>query len=93
MRGLISKDDPAVFLSSAMPGGDLTDRGHLLHHPKHAQAIYDRCREIGVGVVAQIPGLNIKPGKEDPADLTEFLFKHLKVATAVAKPAQAQSGR
>ncbi|HEY6169807.1 MAG TPA: alpha/beta hydrolase [Verrucomicrobiae bacterium] len=84
MRGLISKDDPPVFLSSSMPGGEITDRGHLLHHPKHAQAIYDRCREIGVGVVAQIPGLGIKPGNGDPADLKEFLFKHLKVGSAAA---------
>ncbi|MSU49851.1 MAG: alpha/beta hydrolase [Opitutus sp.] len=92
MRGLISRDDPPVFLNSGMPGGEITSRGHLLHHPKHAQAIYDRCREIGVGVVAQIPGLDIKPGKDDPQNLREFLFQHLKVTPPATKPAGAKSG-
>ena len=88
MRGLISRDDPPVFLNSGMPGGEITSRGHLLHHPKHAKAIYDRCRETGVGVVAQIPGLEIKPGKDDPQNLREFLFQQLKVAPATAPSAK-----
>ncbi|MBI5772502.1 MAG: alpha/beta hydrolase [Verrucomicrobia bacterium] len=79
MHGLISKDDPPVFLNTSQPGGELTDRGHLLHHPKHAKAVLDRCRELGVGVVAQIPGLGIKPDAGGPQDLHEFLFKHLRV--------------
>ena len=86
MRGLISKDDPPVFLNSGMPGGDITSRGHLLHHPKHALAIRDRCRELGVGVVAEIPALNIKPGPDDPQNLREFLFKHLGVTVPAEKP-------
>ena len=95
MRGLISKDDPPVFLNSGMPGGDITSRGHLLHHPKHALAIRDRCRELGVGVVAQIPALNIQPQPGDPQNLREFLFKHLGVTVPVekstgAKPAPLQ---
>ena len=91
MRGLISRDDPPVFLNSGMPGGDITSRGHLLHHPLHAKAIYDRCRELGVGVVAQIPGVNIEPGKDDPQSIREFIFKYLKVATTAPKPAKAKS--
>jgi len=90
MRGLISKDDPPVFLNTGQPGGEITDRGHLLHHPKHALAIRDRCREVGVPVVANLPGLDIRPGKDDPANLTEFLFKYLKVAAATKKPATEQ---
>lgn len=84
MQGLISKDDPPVFLASSMPGGEVTSRGHLLHHPKHAQAIYDRCREIGVGCVAEVPGAGLKPGKDDPQNLKAFLFKHLKVGGVAA---------
>jgi acetyl esterase/lipase len=80
MHGLISRDDPPVFLSTTVRGGELEDRGHLLHHPKHAEAVQKRCMEIGVGVVAQIPALGIKPGPGQPADLKEFLFKHLNVA-------------
>jgi hypothetical protein len=90
MHGLISKDDPPVFLSSTMRGGDVTDRGQLLHHPKHAQAVYDRCREIGIPAVASIPALQIKPGDSEPADLKEFLFKYLKVGNG-AKAAETSS--
>lgn len=84
MRGLITKDDAPVFVNTSQPGGEVTDRGHLLHHPKHALAIRDRCREIGVPVVAKIPGLNIEPAKDEPQDLIEFLFKYLKIPTAKA---------
>ena len=87
MRGLISRDDAPVFLNSGMPGGEITSRGHLLHHPLHAKAIYDRCRERGVGVVAQIPGVSIEPGQDDPRNLREFLFKYLKVAPPPAQAA------
>ncbi|MBM3334454.1 hypothetical protein FJY63_07315 [Candidatus Sumerlaeota bacterium] len=86
MRGLISKDDPPVFLNTDQPGGEVANRGHLLHHPKHALAIRDRCREVGVPAVANLPGLGIAPGKDDPANMAEFFFKHLKVSSAPKKP-------
>lgn len=79
MRGLVSKDDPPVFLSSPQHGGDVTDRGNYLHHPKHAEAVKVRCEEVGVECVAQIPGLNIKPPADKPQDLRGFLFQHLGV--------------
>lgn len=93
MRGLISREDPPVFLDTGFPGGDITDRGHLLHHPLHAKTIYDRCRELGVGVGAQIPALEIMPGKDEPQNLRKFLFQHLKVAPASAKPAKAPTAK
>ena len=77
MRGLISKDDPPVFLSTSQPGGEVTNRGHLLHHPRHAEAIQVRCKECGVQAIAQLPGLKIAPAADEPADLTAFLLKHL----------------
>jgi acetyl esterase/lipase len=79
MRGLISKDDPPAFLHTAQPGGDITDRGHLLHHPKHALAIFERCRQVGVPVVANVPALGLRPGPGQPQDLAAFLFQHLEV--------------
>lgn len=85
MINLISMDDPPVYLNTTkQPAGEVKDRGQLLHHPKHAQAIYDRCRKVGVTAVADIPALDIKPGKDEPADLKAFLFKHLKVTSTVA---------
>jgi hypothetical protein len=79
MLGLISRDDPPVFLSALMRGGEITDRGQYLHHPKHSQVIYERCRELGIPVLADIPALDLKPAKGGPANLREFLCEQLKV--------------
>lgn len=48
-----------------------------LHHPKHAQAIYDQCKKLGVGVTADIPGLDIKPTADGPTKERDFLLKYL----------------
>lgn len=77
MCGLISKDDPPVFLFSQQAGGPVKDRGHLLHHPLHAKAIQDKCREMGVEAVAELPGLEIHPAPDQPREMREFLFRKL----------------
>ncbi|MHB8900329.1 MAG: hypothetical protein ACYC6Y_16385 [Thermoguttaceae bacterium] len=82
MRGLISSDDPPVYVDTDRPGGELTDRGHLLHHPKHAMAIRARCREAGVEVVASIPAFGVKPADGEPPTLAKFLLEHLQAAPA-----------
>ncbi len=88
MVGLVSKDDPPVFLSSNQHAGEVTDRGNYLHHPKHAEAVRQRCREIGVECIAQIPGLDIQPPQGKPQNLQEFLFQNLGVK-ATSSPAAA----
>jgi hypothetical protein len=55
------------------------DRGQYLHHPKHAEAILKRCQEVGVPVVANLPGLKIAPPDHGPKELRAFLFQHLGV--------------
>ncbi len=77
MLGLISKNDSPVFLSVAKDAGPITDRGAYLHHPMHSQAIYDRCRELGVVAIADIPGLKIAPPNDGPSNIREFILKHL----------------
>ena len=77
MRGLITKDDPPIFLNTPMPGGEIKDRGHFLHHPKHAQAIYERCREVGVPVEAVLPAFEIQPAPSQPQNMTAFLLSQL----------------
>ncbi len=84
MLGLISKDDPAVFLNASMRGGEITDRNQYLHHPKHSQVIYDRCRELGVVALADIPALNLKPAKDGPANFREFFLQQLRVIAPVS---------
>ncbi len=82
MLGLISRDDPPVFLSATMRGGEITDRGQYLHHPKHSQIIGDRCRELGVPFIADIPALDLRPAKDGPANVREFFLHHLNVTGA-----------
>jgi hypothetical protein len=80
LLGLMSPDDPPVFLATKLPAGPITNRGEFLHHPKHAQALYERGRAVGLNVVADLPALNIKPPADGPAQLREFLLKYLKPA-------------
>ena len=79
MIGLISRDAPPVFLETGARGLALTTVNQFLHHPKHAQALYERCRELGVPVVARIPDFGIAPPAGGPATLRDFLFRYLKV--------------
>lgn len=81
LLGLMSPDDPPVFLSTKLPAGPITNRGEFLHHPKHAQALYERGRAIGLNIVADLPALNLKPPADGPKQLRAFLLKYLKPAT------------
>jgi acetyl esterase/lipase len=88
MIELISKDDPPLYLSSTLPSLALESSNQFLHHPKHAQLLYERCREIGLPVVANIPAIGIALPSGGPASWREFVLTHLKV---IAKPASAQA--
>jgi len=72
MLGLLTADDPPIYLSCSLPDGEPTSRGHLLHHPRHTQVIERRCRELGIPVVAVYTE---KMNKHDRA--VEFLLRHL----------------
>lgn len=74
---MISPDDPPVFVGAGLPTMALDSVGQYLHHPRHSQLIYERCRERGVGVVARIPALGIAPTAE-PRYGEAFMFAHLK---------------
>ena len=79
MDGLLSSDDAPVFVSAALPGLELENTNQFLHHPKHAQKIMERCRAVGVPVVAIIPALGVKPAAGEPATWRDFLFARLGV--------------
>lgn len=48
MIQLITADDPPIVAACSLPDGDFIDRGHYVHHPKHATAIGAKCKENGV---------------------------------------------
>lgn len=82
MLGLITKDDAPVFVSASLPDFTLETNNQFLHSPKHSQLLYERCREVGVPVVASIPALNLKPSGDEPATWRDFVFQHLGVKPA-----------
>jgi acetyl esterase/lipase len=79
MLALLSSDDPPVFLLNRRPAGDVTNHGHFLHHPRHAQVVYDRARELGVPVIADLPTYGISPPPGGPGTVRECIFKQLRV--------------
>jgi hypothetical protein len=81
MLGMISKDDPPVFLSVTREAGPITDRGAYLHHPLHSKLLYDRCQERSVTAIGEIPGLKITPPSDGPQNLREFELKYLRPIT------------
>ncbi|MBS0663618.1 MAG: alpha/beta hydrolase [Verrucomicrobia bacterium] len=87
--GLISPDDPPVFLDASGRGMALQTLGQLLHHPRHAQLLHVRCRDVGVADVAVIPAYDVAPSGREPVTLREFLLRNL----AVRLPAEVGSVR
>ena len=87
MRGLITKDDPPVFLFCSQRGGVPQNRGHYVHHPKHAIAIKERCDEAGVEVEMYLPKMGSPPPGNVNQAMLAFFFKHLNVGAGL-KPAQ-----
>lgn len=79
MTGLISKDDPPVYLISKAPDKPITDKNGLYHHPRHARIVLEKCRVTGVPAYAEIPAYKISPASDEPADMKQFLLRHLKV--------------
>ena len=78
---MISADDPPVYVGSSLKSDALTDVNEYLHHPKHSQLLAERCRELGVTVVAKVPALKLLPADGDPPYGEVFMFKYLKAAT------------
>jgi acetyl esterase/lipase len=80
MLGLLSKDDPPVFLSSGGKNVDPMNHGHYVHHPRHSIAIKRKCDKVGVEcqmvLTAENPELPTKPLDQ----MLKFFFKHLKVS-------------
>ncbi len=48
MLSWISKEDGPVYATVNSPDGPIADRGHWLHHPKHALEVQKVCKEAGI---------------------------------------------
>lgn len=78
MLGLITKDDPPVFLVSSSSHDILRGIGDVYHSSKHAIAVKRRCDEVGVPAVLKITGDNAGGNAADDNPI-EFLLQHLGV--------------
>lgn len=83
MLGLMTKDAPPFFLGNTLPDLAMNTSSQVLHHPSHSQRLYERAKELGVPVVANVPAVGLSPPRGGPKTLRDFLLLHLR-ATAPA---------
>lgn len=78
MLALITPDDPPVFMYTGHPDGDVSDRGHLLHHPNHARAVKKACDAAGVSATVLFGSAEPRFEGDHVAALGDFLLRQLK---------------
>ena len=79
MLGLISKDDPPVYLASGDTHDKLQNRGDYLHSPLHAQTVKKYCDQFGV------PCIFAKGADKSHGSMTDFLLEHLGAKTSTGQ--------
>lgn len=79
MLGLVSRDDPPVFLYCSQEDGPPRNRGHYLHHPEHVRAVKRACDAAGVPAVAWFAQLEPRLASSHTTELRRFLLQHLQV--------------
>ena len=74
----ISSGDAPVFMSCSQPNEEPKNRGHYVHHPRHALAVKEKCESAGVECVTVLREDDRK-GANPQQQLLQFLLKHLGV--------------
>jgi hypothetical protein len=75
MLGMITADDPPVWLGASDRHDALENKGDTNHSPKHSEAVKKRCDEVGVPCVLKI-GNAVAAGDDQSA--VEFLLRHVR---------------
>jgi acetyl esterase/lipase len=78
MLGLVSRDDPPVFMFTSHPDGPAANRGQYLHHPGHVRAVKKACDAAGVPATAWFALTEPRLEGDFVAQLRDFLLLHLK---------------
>jgi hypothetical protein len=79
MISLITQDDPPVACACAQPNTEPADRGHYVHHPKHAIAIADRCKAAGIDCLLILQDDKAPANRNDQQkQVVEFLIGQVK---------------
>jgi hypothetical protein len=73
----ITPGDAPIFMTCSLPDTEPANRNHLLHHPRHMQAVKKKCDEAGVEVhTVSTAGKDEAKGSGNQ-DLLGFLLEHL----------------
>ena len=78
MIHLISRDDPPVVITCAVPNDEPGTRGDYVHHPKHSIALAERCKanEVECRLILRDETAGDRP--QQAALVVEFLLDKLK---------------
>lgn len=80
MLGMMSKGDPPLWVLNGEPNAvtpDLSNLGHLYHHPLHAAVLGKQADELGIENQVTVPALGIAPPEDQRETLVEFFVRHL----------------
>jgi hypothetical protein len=78
MLGLMSSDDPPLYVRNEKRAGKPITSGHINHHPLHAAALKKRAEEVGLEFQVYAIALDIEPPVAQRLSLVEFFLLHLK---------------
>ena len=77
MLRLITPGDAPVFMTCSLPDTEPENRNHLLHHPRHMQAVKERCDKAGVEVHIVSTAGKAQEKSAGNQDLLGFLLERL----------------
>ena len=83
MEGLITADDPPIFVLTSTADVKATNRGIYNHHPRHGELIEKKCGQVGVECLCLLPkarDADAKRMKSDPNLMVDFFLKHLNAS-------------
>lgn len=75
MLSMIDASDPPLYIRSTRPKTEPENWDHLLHHPRHATALKEKCDSVGVPCVL----VDCDTAKDQAMDVYSFLFEKLGV--------------
>jgi len=73
----ITRDDAPVFMTCSLPDKEPDSRNALLHHPRHMQAVKEKCDAAGVEVRTVSTARKAREEGAEKPDLLGFLLQHL----------------
>lgn len=85
MIQLISRGDAPIVAACTLEDGEPKDRGHYVHHPKHARAVAEKCKEVGVECRLVLRDKNGGENRKAESAVVGFLLEKLG-----AKPASSE---